>query len=211
MAQGSSPYPLAARLQVALAAYARLEDAPLLVIDGVEHLEQPEALALLAALCDHVASGRAGDLRLAAAGRTLPYRLNSYALPPLAGLDVAAAQLWARELGLSLTATAASELLAISGGVPMALADTLLTRASGVEMPAETDRRLWALLAGLPPAERDLLVALARDEAPDLRPLERRAELARLEGQHLVGYSGHTGVLVHPMIRAFIGSHTALR
>ncbi|NTV62165.1 MAG: ATP-binding protein [Oscillochloris sp.] len=205
MAQGAPPYPLTARLQVALAAYARLDAAPLLVIDAMDHLGQPEPIALVSALCDHVASGRAGDLQVAVAGRALPYRMLSYMLPALGGIDLVATQAWAQALGLSLSDEAAAQLVAFTGGVPLALADALASRLSDTTLPLEAERRLWALVAGLSPTELDLLKILTRDAQPAL-PLERRADLAHLEDMHLVRRSSAEGAQIHPMIRNFLSA-----
>lgn len=203
LAQATPPYPLAVRLQVALAAYADVVSAPLLIIDSAEHLGEREAAALLVALCDHVAAGRAGALHLAVAGRFLPYKLRPYSLPPLAGLDAPAVQAWATALRSPLAEAQLAALLVETGGVPLALADRLRSGTAHPLAP-ESEARLWAMLAGLAPSERELLVALTHD--PDLAtlPLERRATLARLEALHLVSRGAEHTVSIHPMVHRFM-------
>lgn len=206
MAQSAPPYPLVARLQVALAAYAQLPEPPLLIVDAIEHLRQPDAVALLIALCDHVASGRAGHLRVAAAGRALPYRLTPYALAPLGGLDLGAARAWAQARGLNLDDAELTALLDESGGVPLALADAFAARLAEPAASTESDRRLWALLAGLPAAERELLSALAVGDVQPSLSLDRRGDLTHLEDLHLVRRGAASTPQLHPLIRTFLAA-----
>jgi ATP/maltotriose-dependent transcriptional regulator MalT len=206
MSQGGPPYPLVARLQVMLAAYTQLPEPPLLLIDAVEHLRQPDSAALLIALCDHVASGKAGHLQVAVAGRALPYRLTPYALAPLGGLDLGAARAWAQAGGLELNDADLAALLDQSGGVPLALADAFAAWLAEPAAPAESDRRLWSLLAGLPATERELLSALTLGNVQPSLSLDRRGDLAHLEDLHLVRRGTSSNPQVHPLIRTFLGA-----
>ncbi|PDW02244.1 AAA family ATPase [Candidatus Viridilinea mediisalina] len=194
-------YPLSVRLQIVLAAYSSIANTTTLILDGIEQLNDPGALALVCALCDHVARKGGAKLRMIIAGRELPYALTRYALEPLAPLDATSISAWATQLGQPLDEAEVSQLLTASAGLPGAVAAAL---QPNLATHLSADIVIWQQFRQLSPAEQQLLIELARAASPPTLSFEQRILLTRLEELHLVTRRSGAPPEVAPQIQALV-------
>lgn len=194
-------YPLSVRLQIVLAAYSNVASTTTLILDGIEQLNAPAALALVCALSDHIARKGGAKLRLIITGRELPYALMRYALEPLAPLDATSISAWAAQLGQALSEDEASQLLANSAGLPGAVAEAL---QPNLATHLSADIVIWQQFRQLSPAEQQLLIELARATTPPTLSFEQRLLLTRLEELHLVTRRSGAPPEVAPQVQTLV-------
>lgn len=207
-------YPAMIRLQIILEGYAHRQEETLVCIDGLEYVAEPALRSALSGLCDYVARTRYTRLKLLVAGRSLPYRVEQYALLALRGLAAPALLEWATACSFALSREQANEIATRTGGLPQVFALIIAAaRGRGGFDPAidlsqqEIRRFVSVLLADLTPDERALLERFAAqgNQAAAL-PRESMAQFATIEEQHLVEVSVGA-VTVHPLIRDFYQRH----
>lgn len=204
----TSPSTLLAELRLALELLGRSGPAPLLCVDRVELCAGSSLEVVLAGLCDTVAYARRSSFSVLIVGRTLPWPIYRYALPPLDGLDAQAIAAWARELGLSPEPTAAAALQQATGGLPGAVEPVLRALAEGRPGAGllASGRRLFAeLFLTLPTPQRALAAAIAARADPYLIAADETLAAYALEHQGLLSFVGDQ-VALHPLLRSSLQS-----
>lgn len=180
--QTDRAYPLSVQLQMVLAGYRDATHLTTIILDGVDLLIEAGSIALIVALCDHVARRGGARLRLIVTGRMLPYDLTSYALPPLRLLDLPTLLEWATTAGSALTPEQAAQIIDQSAGFPAAVAHAL---ADGTASPVRAERAFVEQLRHLSPEAWHVLTRLATD-APRTFSFAERLVLSHLEECHLI-------------------------
>lgn len=213
--QRSWNYPAVIRLQMILAAFARQNHELLICIDTLEAASDSSLAALLAGLCHYAANTTETRIKLIVIGRSLPYELELYALPPLQGLPPESIREWAQQRGLVLDLETAQAVYQRTAGNTLALERLLHPpqrdpiRLSDLAVSARVRSFIKIILEGLTDDERGLLAYLAtRPDQRDSVPIERVMQLLRLEELQLVSSSPPNTILVHPIISLFFSSFT---
>jgi hypothetical protein len=208
-------YPPLVRLQMILEGYAQRSSDIIIWIDGIENSADSALTSLVEGLCEYVAHTHRTQLRLIIEGRSLPYRLQPYAIAPLQGLLAPAIVSWAHALALTLTADEAERMYQQTGGLPQAVAMLMTALQRGVDRTdiervvfrTEIRRFISYMIRPLTGRERALLAQIAA--ASEQHPLTPNIalELETLEDLQLVTVTPNN-VQAHPLIRRFYQSYT---
>lgn len=205
-------YPAVVRLQMILAALARQERDLLICIDTIEAASDPDLAALLGGLCHYIANTTQTRIKLIAIGRTLPYELNLYALPPLQGLSPEIIHQWAQQCGIALDPDTVQLVYHRTAGHTLTLEHLLQPSQCELQFtdligPLRSRPFIKSILSGLTDDEHTFLAYLAtRADQHDPIPIERVMQLLRLEELHLVVTTPLHDIVVHPVIRLFFSS-----
>jgi hypothetical protein len=210
--QSELPFPLVLQLQMVLDSYATLTSPVLVCIDGLDQHLDPTLESVLITLTEHVERERSDrKLFVALSGRSLPYRMRRYALPPLEGLMPEQIALWAKNADVPLTDAQSYELYRETAGLPqvieiifhlMAQRDDEISVADLMQSRS-IDRFLWSVIGRLPVAERTLLTRLTGSTDTTSFSLEEHEVLAQLADKHLLAISQDQVIKLHPLVRRF--------
>lgn len=199
------------RLQHILAAYARQTASVLICIDQVEQALGSTLRSLLVGMCEYVALSADTRIELIIVGRALPIKLQSYTLPPLRGLNAAEIEAWASALGLMLSPHEIEQIVAQTGGLPIALqALRIAIHEAGPELPVEqimAVRELRQVVVGvlgtLPiEVQRTVGDLAAHPERYANLSLETLPLIEVLDQQHLIAITSEA-VLLHPFLQSY--------
>lgn len=199
------------RLQHLLASYARQPTSVLICIDQVEQALSATLRSLLVGLCEYVAQSPTTGISLIIVGRALPIKLRAYTLPPLRGLNAADIAAWSEALALRLSPEQIEQIVAQTGGLPVAL-DTLriaITEA-GRELPVtrlmalrELRQLVISMLGALPvEAQRTIGDLATHPERYASLSLETLPLIEVLDQQHLIAITPDA-VLLHPLLQSY--------
>jgi hypothetical protein len=209
-------YPAVVRLQMILDSYAQNAHEMVLWIDGLTKAIDSQLAGLIAGLCEYVAQTHRTQIRIILEGRSLPYRLEAFAIPPLQGLSPDAIVSWAEQVGVPLSAAHATEVYRQTGGSPRASMILLAAWRERFDPAAvervisyrEVRRFIAAVLDRLSAGERQLLAQIVA-EVPTRNAFTSDLVfgLEALEDLQLVTIQADT-VQAHPLIQHFYQYYT---